>query len=384
MSNDHFTEITHQSWLGRIGGAIVGVLFGTLFFIGSFPLLFWNEGRSVKEYKSLQEGAHVVVSVDSARVDPAKSGKLIHLTGNLSVSGSLHDKQFGISTEAVKLKRVVEMYQWKQSTSSRSQKKLGGGEATETTYTYEKAWSDERIPSEDFKQPANHQNPTAIPYPSEEFVASPVTVGAFTLSSSLLDQLTETEPLALDAKTELPVALRGKMLPYDGGLYQGQSPDAPQIGDTRVHFEIVKPGPVSILAKQGSQSLEPYPTKAGNTIERLETGTKSAKEMFTSAKAENNILTIALRVVGFLLMFIGLALITHPLSVVADVLPFVGNLVGAGTGFVSFLSAVALSSLTIAVAWIFYRPLLAVALIAVTVGSLVLIRKRLSTSRATR
>lgn len=373
MSNDHFTEVTHESWLSRIGGAIGGVLVGLLLFVISFPLLFWNEGRSVKEYKSLQEGVGAVVSVDASKSDPANTGKLVHFSGTTTVSGSLSDEQFHVSAEAVKLRRIVEVYQWKESTQSESQKKLGGGQETATTYSYEKAWSSELIESKNFKQPAGHENPTTLAYSSEEKVASSITVGSFTLSPGLIAQIGEAEPLPLDEKMSLP----DQFVLHEGGLYRGKSPQAPEIGDVRVRFEVVKPGPVSILARQGTQALEPYQTRAGNKIERLEPGTKTAAEMFTAAKAENATLTVILRVVGFLVMFIGLALVTRPLSVVADLLPFVGNLVGAGTGMVSFLIALALSSLTIAVAWIVYRPLLAVVLIAVTVGCGVLIRKRM-------
>ena len=54
MSQDRFTEVTSQSWLSRIGGAIKGVLMGFVLFILAFPLLFWNEGRAVTTYKTLK------------------------------------------------------------------------------------------------------------------------------------------------------------------------------------------------------------------------------------------------------------------------------------------------------------------------------------------
>jgi hypothetical protein len=61
-------------------------------------------------------------------------------------------------------------------------------------------------------------------------------------------------------------------------------------------------------------------------------------------------------------------MVLRPLSVVADVLPFVGNIVSAGAGFIAFLSAGALSSVTIAVAWIAYRPLLGIGILVVAGG----------------
>jgi hypothetical protein len=48
----------------------------------------------------------------------------------------------------------------------------------------------------------------------------------------------------------------------------------------------------------------------------------------------------------------------------------------AALGAVAFLLAGALSSLTIAIAWLAFRPLIGVPLLVVTVGFLVLLRQR--------
>jgi len=61
-------------------------------------------------------------------------------------------------------------------------------------------------------------------------------------------------------------------------------------------------------------------------------------------------------------------MIFKPLSVVADVVPFIGSIVGMGTGIVAFALSAPLSLVTIAVAWIFYRPILGVALLVVGIG----------------
>ena len=62
-------------------------------------------------------------------------------------------------------------------------------------------------------------------------------------------------------------------------------------------------------------------------------------------------------------MFCGFKLISAPLAVVADVLPIAGSIVGIGTGIVSFLLSAPLSLITIAVAWVFYRPLIGIPLL---------------------
>ena len=153
MSQDSFTEVSSQSWFSRIGGAIKGVLIGLILFVIAFPLLFWNEGRSVKRYKTLEEGGGAVISVTAEAVDPANDGKLVHMTGEAVTDVTLTDPEFGISANALKFKRIVEMYQWEESTEKETKKKVGGGTETKTTYSYSKTWSSSVIQSDSFKKP---------------------------------------------------------------------------------------------------------------------------------------------------------------------------------------------------------------------------------------
>ena len=48
MNEEKFTEVSYTSWGQRIKNAITGILLGLVFFLCAFPLLFWNEGRAVK------------------------------------------------------------------------------------------------------------------------------------------------------------------------------------------------------------------------------------------------------------------------------------------------------------------------------------------------
>jgi hypothetical protein len=104
--------------------------------------------------------------------------------------------------------------------------------------------------------------------------------------------------------------------------------------------------------------------------------------MFQQAIASNTTLTWVLRLVGFFIMMIGLATMLKPLSVLADVLPILGDIVGAGTGLIAFLLAALLSFVTIAIAWIVYRPLLGIALLAVAIVIAFAVRAKLKKARA--
>jgi hypothetical protein len=176
--------------------------------------------------------------------------------------------------------------------------------------------------------------------------------------------------------------LAGKKLHKGASLfYLGESPAAPDIGDLRVSHESAMPAAVSVIAKQTAGGFEPFGTKAGGTIEMLETGTVSAGAMFTAAHQTNKIMTWALRLLGFVLMTIGFNLLFRPLSVLADLVPMFGSIVGVGTGFVAFLLSLPLSLLVISISWIFYRPLVGIPLVILAVGGFVFLISKLFAQR---
>ena len=370
---DSFTETTTQGWFSRIGGSIKGILFGILLCIIGVPLLFWNEGRAVKRHKTLKEGAGAVVAVSAEKVDSANEGKLVHLSGLATTAESLADEKYGITAEAIRLRRTVEMYQWEERTSTETKKKLGGKEETTTTYNYDKVWSSGLIDSSKFKRPAGHTNPKQMPVQSSDQQAGVVTVGAFTLTASQVGGIEAWEDVPVPPATEMPADLRGQVKIANGGYYLGMSPLSPRVGDVRISFQKVPPTTVSIVSKQVKGTFEPYTSKVGGKLELLKIGEHSAETMFEEAEASNKMMTWFIRLGGFLCIFIGFTTILRPFRVVADVVPFIGNIVGMGVGFVSFIVAAIISLIVIAVAWIFYRPLLAGILIAIVVGLIVLL-----------
>ncbi len=368
MSNDSFTEVTSQSWFSRLGNAFKGIIVGIILVIIAIPLLFWNEGRAVKRYKTLKEGGGAVISVTADKVDAVNQGKLIHLTGMATTDETLADETFAVKSNAIKLRRVAEMYQWQQESTSEEKKKLGGGTETTTTYTYSKTWSDKLISSSQFKKPEGHQNPNQMEYQSAEMMAANVTVGAFTLSPSLVGMMRDYSPVPLSGDYTLPDSLKNKAQVNANTIYIGTHPGSPQIGDIRVSFQEVKPMTISLVASQVNNTFEPYHAKAGGTIELLHSGTHSAEAMFQQAQKSNTILTWILRGTGFVIMLIGFQLILAPLSVFADVLPILGSIVGAGTGLIAAMIAGIISCLTVAVAWIVYRPLIGIIMLVLSGG----------------
>lgn len=360
MPRDSFTQLSSRSLGGRLGDALKGLVFGFLLVVISFPVLFINEGRAVRTHQTLQEGAGAVVSVAADRVDPVHEGRLVHVTGSATTPETLTDTEFAVGADALVLRRVVEMFQWKESRHSDSHKKLGGGEETRTTYTYTTAWSDRLESSAKFQDEANHRNPSQMPVQGEVFVAHQATLGAFALPADLVGRLRDFVPLPTVSG---PEALPHHAKNHDGGFYIGLNPEAPQVGDVRIRFERVPPGAVSVIARQIGATFGPYTARTGKTLEMIRCGAADAAQMFAAAEQENRIITWLVRAGGFLLMFFGVLLLLRPIAVLADVVPFVGSLVGLGLGFVAFVGSLVCSTLTVAVAWIFYRPVFAVTLV---------------------
>jgi len=384
MANDSFTTTTSQSWFSRIGGAFSGILFGVVLFLCSFLVLGWNEGRAVDRAKTLKAGASQVVSVAAAKPLAENNGKLVHVTGTAEADGPVKDSVFGISAEALKLRRVVEMYQWQEEKKSETKQKLGGGEETTTTYSYSKAWSPSLIDSTAFQKPDGHSNPDAMTVDTTTFAAPGIHVGGFVLPPSLIAMIDGFVPRpATSEEAEVAASKNSTKIQttVGGALYIGSDPGNPVVGDTRVTFEVVPSGAVSILAGQVAETFEPFSVSRHGTIEVLKSGTLSAATMFQQEEEGNTFLTWILRLVGFLMMLFGMIMMVNIFSVLASVVPFFGNIVGTGTGMLAFAVAVPLTLVTIAISWLAYRPMIGIPLIFVAGGSMVFLFTRLSKSR---
>jgi hypothetical protein len=383
-SGGRYTEVTSRSWFSRIGGSLKGILFGVILIFAAAWLLFWNEGRTVRRARALDEGAGVVVSVPAAALDPAREAALVHVTGTVATDELLRDETFGIEENAIHLRRHVEMYQWREQSDSDTDTNLGGGTETTTTYTYEKTWSPSLIRSASFEQPEGHQNPGSMPYESRAVSASEVMLGAFKLSPPLISSIRGEEPLRIESVYDLPPDLAWRAKLDGGGVYVGRDPATPEVGDVRVRFEVVRPAAVSVVAQQVGDRLVPYETASGNVL-LLDMGIVDAAQMFAGAQSANNVMKWVLRLLGYFLMVFSVRLLLAPFSVLADVLPPVGAAVQAVSGFLSYFIALAMTAGTIAVAWLYYRPLIGITLLVVAIGAVVMavigVRKAMSESR---
>ncbi|TNN85542.1 Transmembrane protein 43 [Liparis tanakae] len=316
------------------GGTVVGV---GLFFL-SFYVLFTNEGRALQTAYSLNEGlSQVVLLGPFSSLDLQNNNRLVHLSSQLRTSQPLHDPNYRVAVQAVKLKRQVEMYQWVEYQESKDYQE-DGETKTETTYNY-----------------------------------------------SLVEQINNFQTLSLrDFST---FDLDPFLSVDDDYFYHTQNPRRPEVGDVRVRFsfaglsgETSPLGPaqtVSIVAMQRGEQLMPFKTKSGDTLEIIYLEELSAEEVFAKELQSNSMKTWGLRAAGWALMFLSIQLTMRIIYTLVDWVPVLRELVSVGLKIFALCVSCSLSLLTIGAGWLFYRPLVAVALGALALLPVFLARSRL-------
>ena len=417
-----YTETTTNSYGSRLGKSFGGIGTGFLMFLAGTALLWWNEGRAVKTDKMLNEAQGVTVEMENInRVDQEFDGKLIHATGLATTTDSIVDPNFNVGAVAINLGHTVEYYQWREHAQQQKKDKLGGGEEVTTTYTYDQGWTNAPINSSTFKDPA-YQGKNFVLYQTDDarVYAENVTFGAYKLTSSQIQSISgkstfdvvfpdeqlrtwnnEAQRVATQrtgTNAGLGNAVENSMrsaanavtndgqptnvvdYPYvhasGGTLYFGASPNSPQVGDVRITFFKTDPATVSLMAVASGDTFKPFKAKNGKSFSALVMGEKSADEMYESEHAANNMWLWILRIVGIMIVIGGLKGIFGILTTLMKVIPFLSKVVGAGVGFICTILGIIWSLIIIALAWLFYRPIIGIIVLAVAGALLFFLIKR--------
>jgi hypothetical protein len=374
-----FQEVTTTSYGKRVGNSLGGIFGGLLLFIAATVLLWWNEGRAVKTTKMLNEAQGAYVEMENpSKIDPALDGELVHATAVATTQDSLVDARFGFGATAIALERSVEYYQWVEHSESESDDKLGGKEETTTTYTYTKEWVSSPVQSSEFKDPAyQNKNMVLTVVEPEHQWAKTVTFGAYKLNESLTHCISSTEPVQLaisesvlkDLNDGISRIQKQDSLSYvhqNGNvLYIGRVPSSPEVGDVRVTWTKVVPAKVSIISQVDGDTFKAYTAKNGKSFQTLVMGKKDASEIFEDEHATNKMWLWVLRILGVILVVVGLKGIFGFLETLLKVVPFLANILGWGVSLVCWVAGIVWSLIIIGLAWLFYRPVLGISLLAV-------------------
>jgi hypothetical protein len=365
---DQFTETTTTGWGKRIMNSVMGVLIGILLFFFSFVVLWKTEGRT--NYAKIA-GKSIPLNIQS--IDQNGQEKLVSATGPMETPDSVGDPEYLKAGNYLMLQRKVEMYAWHEKSESKTKKNTGGSETTTTTYTYEKEWTSMPENSAEFKKPEGHSNPT-LNIPEKEFYANTANLGAYSLDL-------QNMRLPGAQKIEIGIDALSAGLPKEFKLTQGYlfkgtgSLSEPEVGDLRISFGAIPSGKkATVFGKLIGSAIEPYLIKGETKFYRAMYGTRD--EAIAQLKTEYKVAGWVGRIIGFLMMWIGMLLLLGPISTVLDVLPFLGSASRFVVGLLTFPIALVLSIITIVISMIAHNLIALIIVLAVIGGGVFLLLKR--------
>jgi hypothetical protein len=346
----------------------LSMAFGGICCAMAFAILSLNELATAVRGDALSRGPQHTVTVPAHRVDPAREGALVHVTGLAVAAGEVVDPDVGVAASGVRLFRTVEMYQWVERTTQVKEIDDEGRKQWVTRYDYATTWMQSWQDSTSFRGPDAPRNP-AMPLLTEQWLADEVTVGAFRLNRGQVERIGDRVPLSLARQPDTRTVAVGTLVRHGDTYYLGRNPDQPEIGDLRISYSVFTAGPVSILAAQAGNSFAPYrvtvPLPAARTILKalspssgdvdiVRDGTLTVKELVQSARRFHGALTWGTRLVGVLLMVVGVKLFIWP---GAALLRVMGRVRKRGRRFVATRLGVGLAVISAAFAWVLARGL---------------------------
>lgn len=395
FNNMAYTETRTTSYGSRLGGSLRGIPIGIILFLVATVLLWLNEGRAVHRSQDIKQVAKTAQSVgDISSVTTALDGQLIHTTGMATAIDTLADATFGVRANTMAMVRAVEYYQWKENRHKTSEDKLGGKEEETTHYTYERGWSNVAINSDEFKDPDYKGINSVIMNVERQYtVAKNVSFGNYRLPESFVQKLAieisgQMQPLQVPANSQALIDLNASLMKSLGQnvrpeaaqvkdslayvhvmgnqLYIGLNPSNPAIGDLRITFQALPSSSnVSLIAVPQGNTFTTFKAKNDESEYELSAGIRSLDEMIQSAHQSNKTLTWFLRILGLLVVCFALRKMFSILVMLFKVVPFLANIISLGVNLVCNVLGFAWSLIVIAIAWIFYRPLLGISLLVI-------------------
>ncbi|MDD5815624.1 MAG: TMEM43 family protein [Bacteroidales bacterium] len=397
-----FQETVTTGYGQRLSGGFGGIWQGLLLIIGATVAIWWNEGRAVKTAGAIKDAKGAAVEMtDNSTINPQFEGKLIHTMGMLTCDETIADQQFGVQVQgAIRIARSVEYYQWVEHSESHTEDKVGGSQETTTTYTYDKQWVSSPVESADFHDPDYKSVNTVITsVPNERFSASRVKLGAYNLNSAQISGFSNGANLPISVPEETLAQLQQKysanfqadstgnkpqVVSTSGNvIYIGQSAAAPQIGDVRISYVTHMPTTVSVVCQVCGDTFTDYLADNGEAFSAMENGAVPAAQMFQNAEQSNTILTWVLRIIIIIFIFNGFKSLFNFLPALTNFLPFLSTILNFGVKLVAGVLTAIWAGFWIALAWLFYRPIISIIILAV-VGVIVffVIKKKKESSAA--
>lgn len=348
------------SWTERLRCSAGQVVFGGSLAAAMAALLFWNEGEAVQSARARAEGVGAITTVAAAAIDPANQGRLVHVSGTVTTRHAVTDSAFGVSAAGLRLTRRVEMYQWVEKQRVEYQPAPDGSETGHTRYTYAPQWIEQQVDSARFHDAASHTNPP-MTIVRQSFSPDRVALGAWSLDATVIERIGGALPFPLPAAQRVAVqrAIGSKQRAniVDGRIHLGADPAQPRIGDYRISYQYLPPGPISVTGRQDGNGIAAYTTPDGGSLLIANTGTVAARDMINATGNSNLPVIWALRLLGIALLIVGFLALLQPIMTAGSAPPPAFGIYPAAS-----LAGMALGMLTMASAWLRYCPPVALAI----------------------
>jgi len=404
---------------------------GLALILGGIITLGWNERRTVCKNNALILAEQSFVSAQCDEPSSSYAGKLVYLSCPMKEenmrtysAADVDSKHAGLNKAVGTVKGLcfeqrMQVMQCKEKKNrrciSRDEKKACTKYVTD--YEYSKEFTSEFINSSEFFQDGDAEkaralklqvcgsgdnpSPQSFPFPSLTASAPrPDRVklsDTWSLTKEQIDRLTSRcDDVVRARKEEMKPFAQARVQPIrelkadnvwvddnTKNTFHSCADGALSIGCLNVQFLTKAPKYVSLLYKVSEKSsfeFEPFrapgswlcgPTSVSHIVDRQ---FGSYVDLFTTMQSEEDTLMWGLRVLGFMIILIGIGLFLSPVEWLARNIPFIGDYVGGAVGWllaiVALLLTIGFSLITVSIVWVAMRPMVGIPLLLAGLFSL--------------
>ncbi len=355
---------------------LTGILGGALIFLCAFPVLYFNEAQ-----ENLSKVAEQAVEYNEA----LESSYLGYTVGAFSATNKANDPL--LTREFVAVTRKVEMYGYieTQSTTTTNSGNTQSSFNSEIRYTYSKAWlvnpgqtTTWRGRTSDFPRdlPINYNTWIVnLPQPrtstSTGLSINNIPVDGTNLDLSASNDLSVTQDMIVN--NSYTVVLNDLYFTNQERF----DLSTPLIGDVRISFTVIEFDDQGLLLGNiDNNQFSAFTTDSGNIMYRFFNGESTIENVVSQLQTEYQLTIWIFRVVGFLMLFVGLLLSFKPISTLFNFIPIFGS-VGSGLFTIMLFVVSLVLAITTIVISLIVQNILVVSLITLGIFGLffVLVRR---------
>ena len=331
---------------------LAGILGGALLFLCAFPVLYFNEAQ--ENLSKVAEQA-IAYSIDET------SSYLGYTVGTFEATNKANDPL--LTREFVAVSRTVEMYGYieTQSTTTTNSGNTQSTLNSEIRYTYSKAWLTNpaqtttwRGRTSDFPRdlPINYNTWVVnLPQPrtstSTGLSINNIPVDGTNLDLSASNDLSVTQDMIVD---NVYSVLLGDLYTSIQGSFDLTKP---VIGDVRISFTVIEFDDQGLLLGNiDNNQFSAFTTDGGNIMYRFFNGESTIENVVSQLQTEYQLTIWIFRVVGFLMLFVGLLLSFKPISTLFNFIPIFGSVGSSLFTVVIFVVSLVLAVTTIVISLI--------------------------------